>query len=379
VSAFEVAKLYLKVTPKEVLNSLFESAVAQMNSKAAGSFMYDMLFDIVEAMTLFQSSDKIEELFKNYIVGTLVKDKKEKQEENVKLKDQSLRRRLKKAYKLLQDIMSSENEGCVDFVASELDNIEKILTTSTYKVVEGTQVARLACFNLVIEKKPSMSVKNKIVKISISEALASFNNEAVIGDGIAYNLLRTVGKLYENAEKLNDFVDAVMAGLVGDNQLISNTIMSLKFIVQEFAENFTIDTLKFILEQVLEFVVSNQRNEVNSSLQFLVVFVKILPVAFVGNHLRLIMKAISLMVPDTRRHCRLLLSYLLKKLCKKFTAEEIIKLVPGTDETLHKKLRNIRKEMNRAKRNRAENAKKKSKDDDSDDDEFMNVEKKSMT
>lgn len=291
-----------------------------------------------------------------------------------------MRRRLKKAYKLLQDIMSSEEEGCVEFVASELDNIEKILTTSTYKVVEGTQVSRLACFNLVIEKKPSMSVKNKIVKISISEALASFNNEAVIGDGIAYNLLRTVGKLYESAEKLNEFVDAVMAGLVGDNQLISNTIMSLKFIVQEFAENLTIDTLKFILEQILEFVVSNQRNEVNASLQFLVVFVKILPVAFVANHLRLIMKAISLMVDDTRRHCRLLLSYLLKKLCKKFTAEEIIKLVPGTDETLHKKLRNIRKEMNRAKRNRAENAKKKSKEDDSDDeDEFTNVEKKSMT
>jgi ribosomal RNA-processing protein 12 len=380
VSAFEVAKLYLKVTPKEVLNTLFESAVTQMNSKAPGSFMYDMLFDIVEAMTLFQSSDKIEELFKNYIVGTLVKDKKEKLEENKKLKDQSLRRRLKKAYKLLQDIMASENQGCIDFVANELDNIEKILTTSTYKVVEGTQVARLACFNLLLEKKGSVNVNNKIVKISISEVLASFNNEAVMSDGIAYNLLRTVGKLYEDADKLNDFVDAVMAGLVGDNQLISNTITVLKFIVQEFAEHLSIDTLKFILEQVLEFVVSNQRNEVNASLHFLVVFVKILPVAFVANHLRLIMKALSLMVPDTRRHCRLILSYLLKKLCKKFTAEEIIKMVPGTDEVLHKKLRNIRKEMSRAKRNRADNSKKKSKDDDSDDeDEFMNVEKKSMT
>lgn len=379
VAAFDVAKLYLKVTPKDTLNNLFESAVTQMNSKAPGSFMYDTLFDIVEAMTLFQSSDKIEELFKNYIVGTLVKDKKEKQEENVKLKDQSLRRRLKKAYKLLQDIMASDNEGCVEFVSTELENIEKILTTSTYKVVEGTQVARLACFNLVIEKKPAMNVKNKIVKISISEALASFNNEAVIGDGIAYNLLRTIGKLYEIAGKSNEFVDSVMAGLVGDNQLISNTILSLKFIVQEFAENLSIDTLKFILDQVLEFVVSNQRNEVNSSLQFLVVFVKILPVAFVGNHLRLIMKAISLMVQDTRRHCRLLLSYLIKKLCKKFTAEEVIKLVPGTDEMLHKKLRNIRKEMNRTKRNRAENAKKKSNDDSDDEDEFMNVQKKSMT
>lgn len=384
LSAFEVAKLYMKATPKPVLNSLFESAIGQMNSKPPGSFMYDMLFDIVEAMTLFQSHDKISELFKNYIVGTLVKDKKEKKAEEgaEKLKDQSLRRRLKKAYKLLQDIMISDNEGCQEFVISELDNIEKILTNSTYKVVEGTQVMRLACFNLVMEKKESVNVKNKMVKISISEVLASFHNEAVLKDGIAYNLLRTVGKLYEDADKLNDFVDAVMAGLVGDNQLISNTIAALKFIVQEFAQNLTIDSLKFILEQVLEFVVSNQRNEVNASLHFLVTFVKILPAPFVANHLRIVMKALTLMVEDTRRHCRLILAYLLKKLCKKFTAEEIIKMVPGSDEVLHKKLRNLKKEANRSKRNRLEQSKKKSKgdaDDDSDDDVLINLEKKSMT
>lgn len=383
-SAFEVAKLYMAVTPKNVLNTLFESAIEQMNSKAPGSFMYDMLFDIVEAMTLFQSYDKIKELFQNYIVGTLIKDKSEKKKESEekgeKLKDQSLRRRLKKAYKLLQDIMTSENEGCVEFVGTELDNIEKILTSTTYKVMEGTQVMRLACFNQVLEKK-SPEVKSKIVKISISEVLASFNNEAVMKDGIAYNLLRSVGKLYEDANKMNEFVDAVMAGLVGDNQLISNTITALKFIVQEFAEHLTIDTLKFILEQVLEFVVSNQRNEVNASMHFLVIFVKMLPSPFIANHLRIIMKALSLMVDDTRRHCRLILAYLLKKLCKKFTAEEIIKLVPGSDEVLHKKLRNIKKEANRAKRNRLENTrnKKGGADDDSDDDEFMNLDKRSMT
>lgn len=385
-SAFEVAKLYMVVTPKPVLNTLFESAIEQMNSKSPGSFMYDMLFDIVEAMTLFQSSDKIKQLFQNYIVGTLIKDKKEKKQESEesgeKLKDQSLRRRLKKAYKLLQDVMMSENEGCQEFVMEELETIEKILTSTTYKVVEGTQVMRLACFNQLLEKKSTIVVKSKIVKISISEALASFNNEAVIKDGIAYNLLRSVGKIYEEAEKLNEFVDAVMAGLVGDSQLISNTITALKFLVQEFAEYLTIDTLQFILEQVLEFVVSNQRAEVNASLHFLVVFVKILPSAFVANHIRLIMKSINLMIQDTRRHCRLVLAYLLKKLCKKFTAEEIIKMVPGSDEMLHKKLRNIRKEMNRTKKNRLENAKKRVKggaaDDDSDD-ELMNIEKKTET
>lgn len=379
-SAFEVAKLYLVVTPKNVLNTLFEKAINEMNTKAPGSFIYDMLFDIVEVMTLFQSSDKIKELFMRYIVGTLVKDKKEKEDDDGsdKLRDQSLRRRLKKAYKLLHDILISENEGCQDFVASELDNISNMLTRTTYKVVEGTQAMRLACFNIVIEKKESVETKAKLVKISISEVLASFNNEAVMKDGIAFNLLRTVGKLFIDADQLNDFIDAVMAGLVGDNQLISNTISSLQFIIQEFVDNISVESMKFILDQVLEFVVSNQRNEVNASLHFLVTCIKKLPVPFVANQLRIILKAITLMVEDTRRHCRLILSYLLKKLCKKFTPEEIIKLVPGSDETLHKKLRNIKKEINRSKRNRLENSRKKSAisaDDDSDE----HFEKKSMT
>jgi ribosomal RNA-processing protein 12 len=381
-SAFEVAKLYLAITPKEVLNSLFENAIKEMNSKSPGSFIYDTLFDIVEAMTLFQSQDKIEELFNNYIVNTLIKDKKEKKEENKKLKDQSLRRRLKKAYKLLQDILSSENPGCIDFISSNLENIEKILSTTTYKVVEGTQVMRLSCFNSLMDKKASISMKEKIVKIAMSEALASFNNEAVAKDGIAYNVLTTAAEVYDNAGKLGDFINEIMAGLVSDDQqLVSNTIIALKFIIQEFGLKLNVETVKFLLEQILEFVVSNKRNEASSSLQFLVVFVKTYPSDFVATFLGIIMKSINLMLPDTRRHSRLLLSFLLKKLCKKFTPEEVIQHVPGNDEMLHKKLRNIKKEINRAKRNRLESEKKKkSKDtEDSDEEELLNIQKKSMT
>lgn len=384
-SAFEVAKLYLAVTPKPVLNTLFENAIEQMNAKSPGSFIYDMLFDIVESLALFQSSDKIKELYQSYIVDTLVKDKKPEKSADGEKKEQSLRRRLKKAYKLLMDIMLSEYEGCQEFFDAELENIEKILISSTYKTVEGTQAMRLRCLNLLLDKMESVNITSKIVKVSISEVLAGYNNEAVMKDGTAFSLIRTVGKIFDDADKMSEFVDALAAGLIGDNQLISNTIHALKFIVQEFAENLSIDTLKFILDQVLEFVVTNQRIEVNASLHFLVVFVKIMPVAFIATCIGLIVKALTLMVPDTRRHCRLILGFLLKKLCKKFTAEEIIKMVPGTDETLHKRLKNIKKEMARTKRNRLDQQKRSTKGtavangEDSDEDEFMNLEKKSMT
>ncbi|KAL7025273.1 hypothetical protein ACKWTF_013427 [Chironomus riparius] len=383
IATFEVAQLYLKITPKETLDKLFENALKEMASKPPGSFIYDSLFDLIEALAMYQSCDKLTELYKSYIVTTLIKDKKDVEaEDSKKNKDSNLRRRLKKAYKLLQDMLSSENDGCTDFVAAELNNIEKILSSTSYKVIEGTQVMRLACINLVLEKKDAVGIANKIIKTAISECIAGFNNEAVLKDGIAYNLLRTIGKIFQDEEKLNDFVDCIMVGLVGkDHQLISNTIYALKFILQEFGESMTIETIKFMQDQVLEFVVSNQRNEANASLYFLATFTKILPSAFVANQLGLIMKAITLMHEDCRRHSRQVLGYLLKKLCKRFTAEEVIKLVPGQCESIHKKLKVIRKQMAKARRNQLDqmrNKSKKNQDDDSDD-EFLNLEKKSMT
>jgi ribosomal RNA-processing protein 12 len=89
------------------------------------------------------------------------------------------------------------------------------------------------------------------------------------------------------------------------------------------------------------------------------------------------------MTPDTKRHLRILLGFLLKKLCYKFGGDEIVRLVPGNDEQTHKRLRKIRKEMSRAKRNRE--GKRKGErggggDADSDDEDLdAGLEKKSAT
>lgn len=84
------------------------------------------------------------------------------------------------------------------------------------------------------------------------------------------------------------------------------------------------------------------------------------------------------MVPDTKRYCRLHVGYILKKLCKKFSSEEIVKLVPGNDEITHKKLKNIRKQLSRQKRQKLANDN--DKDGSSDEDDVTNgLEKKSQT
>lgn len=87
------------------------------------------------------------------------------------------------------------------------------------------------------------------------------------------------------------------------------------------------------------------------------------------------------MVKDTKRYCRIQIGYLLKKLCKRFTAEELIKFVPGDDEVTHRRLRKIRKQLRRDNRKKqTEEAAGKNSDDDASEDEFVaGLEKKSVT
>lgn len=173
--------------------------------------------------------------------------------------------------------------------------------------------------------------------------------------------------LSQKAEKLNDLIDILMAGFGGDSVLITNTILVLKAVIQNFTGGLTLSTVTYILEQVLAFVVSRSRPEVEASMSFLLIFMKLLPAPFVANHLADIVKAVSAMAPDTKRHCRLQIGHILTRLCKRYTAEEVIKLVPGNDEVTHKRLKNIRKELARKKRQNLANEKAGDSDDEDDD------------
>lgn len=146
-----------------------------------------------------------------------------------------------------------------------------------------------------------------------------------------------------------------MAGLdtEADDTVISNTIHVLQVILQHFTEHLTLTCLTSILEQVLAQLITGSRQKVKSAIGFLLVFIKILPASYVANHLPNIVKAMSAMKPDTKRFYRKQLGFTYKRLCKRFTSEEIVKLVPGNDEITHKKLKNIRKALARSKRQKA--------------------------
>lgn len=163
---------------------------------------------------------------------------------------------------------------------------------------------------------------------------------------------------------MDKFVDILMLGFDNDadDAVVSSTIQTLRATLQYLSEHLPLTSLNAILEQVLGQQVAGSRQKVKASTEFLLIFTKVLPASYVANHLPEIVKAMSAMKPDTKRFYRQKLGFIYKRLCKRFTSEEIVKLVPGNDEVTHKKLKNIRKALSRAKRQKA------ATENDSDDD-----------
>ncbi|XP_052868998.1 RRP12-like protein [Anopheles cruzii] len=377
-AAFEAIQAYLSITPRPVLDEMFGTALQQLQEKAPGTFLYDTLFDIVEQLALYQTREKLDEIYARYITVIL---KREKKQQTVAKTNANVRRQMKKALKLLREILASENEGCVAFVETKLGNIEKLLLGTLHLSFEGIQAPRLACLKLLLEKQPDVQLNCKLVTRTVPEAVATFHVEAVKKDNVAVDLLENIGQRFDEKRKINEFIDLVIAGFAGDSQLITNTIFVLRNTLQQFTGTLSIDSIKFMLEQVLTFLVGSNRAEVDAALHFLLHYIKSLPIPLVSNYLSLIVKALSMMIPDAKRHSRLLVGYIYKKLCKRFGASEIIELVPGNDETTHKRLKKIRKDMARAKRNRdlQEKTDREDQDDEQEPDFVTHLQKKSLT
>ncbi|XP_031623691.1 RRP12-like protein [Contarinia nasturtii] len=377
--ALKVIIEYLKVTPKDVLTELFNSIHHEYKSKEdqigasdetkkaqhSGLFAYQAYFELLIVLAVYQSAEQLNELFINYIEPTLRNAKKNGI-------TQLIKERQIKSYHLLHNILKCENTGCEKFVNENLLQIQKVLLNTLQNRKNSSQDLRLSCLLLLIEKQESRLQHNsKLISRTIPEIVISFNSQNP-KENVALKLLLKIGHIYQHANKVSDFVELLMSGLdaEADDSVMSNTIQVLQAILQNFTDQLTLTLLNSILEQVLAQLITGSRQKVKAAIAFVLVFVKILPASYVANHLPNIVKAMSAMKPDTKRFYRKQLGFTYKRLCKRFTSEEIVKLVPGNDEITHKKLKNIRKAISRSKRQKI--AEKDGSDDDGLGDEAEN-------
>lgn len=127
----EEIKEYLKQVPPKRLNQLFKNVKTSLSA-----FAYEAYFDILECLAVYQPVDQLKELFDEYISLTL---------RNAKTGGIThlIKERQLKSYKLLQNILLSENDGCVKFVTQHKKEIQKVLLATMQNRKNACHATRL--------------------------------------------------------------------------------------------------------------------------------------------------------------------------------------------------------------------------------------------
>lgn len=136
----EVITEYLKITPQDKLLELFETAKTTHKSFEAGSYAAESIFDIVERLAVYQTSEQLKELFDDFIVAVLQRKYKKS---TVAKSIEKLKKQQRKAYELLLNILTSTTDGSIEFVENYIEQIKGLVLQSLKTTCNTTQAARL--------------------------------------------------------------------------------------------------------------------------------------------------------------------------------------------------------------------------------------------
>lgn len=177
-----------------------------------------------------------------------------------------------------------------------------------------------------MKSQPLLDCESKLVKSCIAEAVLSTKDINAKCRKCAQSLLVTVGETIEskkNKSGLSDYINIMIAGLAGTQQMIAATLQALACVTFHFSgvilllhstyfsfwgeyKNATIlnnfsgslgkETLDFLLTQVCTLLASPTREITIAAVNFIIVFTKALPSPQVALYLEQIVSDICSLV-----------------------------------------------------------------------------------
>jgi len=206
----------------------------------------------------------------------------------------------------------------------------------------------------------------------IPEAVLSIRAVNSKARAAAFSLLIVVGEALQRWTPpdtsqdtvVRRYMSALLAGLAGNPGLIHCTVLAVSRIYFQFRDLFPSDLTDQILHNILMLMSSASREVAGAALSFVKVFVTSTPILNSTKYVANIVKALVEMPEDCKRHFRVKTKYLLERLVRKFGWDYVSSLVPKSELKMHKRLKNMRKEL-------ARRARKMSEDSGADEEDFV--------
>lgn len=340
LAALETIKLYLTISRPELNQQLFSNALERLNASSdepEDHFIKESILDLIKTLIPYQSAESITIIYEQ-CVKNLPEIKNNKEQ--------------KKAYRILEEIVSSESGGCKEFVKANRKDVQRLLRKSLDTAATSSKGARLRCFNYLIKAQPQLDQDSKLIRNVVPEAILCCKDINEKCRQIAFELINTVGETLMGHDQMQHFVVLMTAGLAGTPQMITSTILALASVLHNFTGALGQENIKLILENVAALSSCPTREIVASCLSFVKVYCTTLPSLMVQASLDTVMKALTGMTEDCQRHFRLKVRDLLDRLIRKYGADSIKPFVAPTDEIMLKRIRNLRKLNDRKNRKR---------------------------
>ncbi|XP_041971628.1 RRP12-like protein [Aricia agestis] len=372
LAALETIQVYLTISDQQLREELFSNALQQLEASKDNHFQRESILDVIRLLVLYQNSKRIAELFDKWVYPlceTVLEDpkkfKKTKKDKNSMEEDASDKKELrykekarllemehKKAYRILEEIFKSDKESCKEFLKDNYKKIKKLLMSSLNKVADSSKAARLRCIEHLINSNSHLNAESKLLKSAIAESVVCTKDINSKCRQCAFNVINTVGNVLKTQDGgMKAFVDMMVTGLSAPlPRITSATLRALASALYNHSEDMGLELVQELLEKVVQQMMSSNREVVAASMSFLKVYTKVLPSDVLLGSLPIIIKTLSTMSDDCKRHSRLEIGYFLTRMTRKFGADTVEKLVPSEDVVMLKRLRNIRKMDNRKKR-----------------------------
>ncbi|XP_012287618.1 RRP12-like protein isoform X2 [Orussus abietinus] len=332
LAAFDTIKVYLSITNKALVGELFDNALIKLKDPETETFVKESVFDLVRLLIQFTDDSKLKVLY-DFCTPTLMNMRKGKEQ--------------KKSYRFLEEMCGADVETCKNFVNENCQAIQKVLRKSAPYVATISKGARLRCLNHLISSHPDLK-KTKLFKEILPEVVLCTKvlNERCRTS--AFQLLNTMAEiLLDDEELFKEYIDMLAAGLGGSPSYCSATLLALASITYKYNGALGVQTIQEIVEKVSGLLTVPTREIVLSALSYIKVYLTVIPLTIVAPSLPSIMKALSGMTDDCKRHFRQKVRDLLIKLVRKFGIEAVTNLIPSNDAVMHKRIKNIRKVQSR--------------------------------
>ncbi|XP_077282524.1 RRP12-like protein [Temnothorax americanus] len=338
LAAYDTIKTYVTIASSDLANELFDRALSKLDEPDADDFFKESVYDLTRALIGYTDVDRLRKYYDACVPV---------------LKNATKRKEQKKAYRFLEEICGSEREMCERFLHEHRRQIQKTLRASASSVVRTSRGARLRCLAHLVRRHPQLE-GTKFLEAVVPEAVLCVKDINERCRDAAYQLLNAIAERFLNEpDHLKDYADMLMVGLGGEPAYVSASLLALASVTYRHNDSLGTEIVAEILGHACTILTSPTREIAESALSYVKVYLNVTPFDVIAPTLPRIVDALSRMTEDCKRHFRQKVRDIFTKLIRKYGFGPIASMVPASDVTLHKRLKNINK-IEDAKRRKRE-------------------------